>query len=1826
MRVLGKMCGDTTLAPRKAHSSTLSRFLRDPRPPILIRTVVPALVLLALLVSPVGGARAPLASSSIHSSISAMHSLNSSSNGTLQCDGMYWAKNVTAWYTPSYCYGHDEPTVSYISDAAGSGGNASFQFVLPSSNSVYSQGDFYATIWIGGTVYDAASLDKQAFLEFQFYPAPPTVTGPNSGAQDCLANGAFNENWVAGTNQWFACAVVWEIVGGAEQNAVSPSPLDVYGSADQVMVLNSGDLTYVNLTATGQTNPWVLNVKDQTQGLNGTIYLRNTTSGVNLGPYYAKSLLGNTLKWGASGPGAIAFAYEIGHALNPAIPQNNPDGGCTPGDNACDSYWPGRWGSLGQMELSVPKMGPNDAGGYPIKLYFSSSQGGEAEVNSSTSGVGSTCPAPSFSTSTNCMYPYYMYRSQNYSYDFGATDMPNSTYDYGNEYEFPAVASASGIYDHQLVKSPWAWLNLTVVPKTATVEVNALQKVNTLSAQASGVYNDEYTEGPYWVNVSASGCTAQSLPVYVKSMHNQSLSVTLTCATGGTVPVSFLESGLPSGTSWSVTFNGVLSSSAGKNITFNVSSGTYPYSILTPIAGTSGVQYVLSTPSSSGTIIVGTTHITQPVVYTTQYYLTTIAYPISAGTVTPASGWHNSSTLVTLQATANPGYQFRWWTGNGPGNYTGGNNPASVSMNGPITQTADFASTPTVPVSFVEAGLPLSTTWSVTLNGATSSSTGKNITFNVTAGSYTYTIATPIAGGAGTQYIASPASGTLTVGSTHLTQSVTYTTQYQLTTSVAPAGSGSVNPSGTAYYDSGAGVTVSAVASAGYVFSGWNCSPAAACSSTSANPVTVTLTGVTSVTADFTPTAGTVPVSFVEAGLPLSTTWSVTLNGAISSSTGKNITFNVTAGSYTYTIATPIAGVAGTQYIASPASGTLTVGSTHLTQSVTYTTQYQLTTSVAPAGSGSVNPSGVTYVSSGSGISVSAIANSGYSFSGWSCAPATACSSTTADPVLVTATSVTSVTADFVANAAKVTVNFNESGLPSGTNWSVTLNGFTASGISPTISFYVIPGNYTYLTDAVISVGAGTRSVSNVTGGTFAAVSAPIQISIRYTTQYLLTTVVTPAGTGRVSPSGGWFTSGTNVSIAAAPVNSSAYYFNNWTCTGVSCYSGYSNPASITMTNPINETANFGPFYSLNFTETGLPAGTNWNLTLSGFLVTSSTSNTINFGVSSGNWSFYVDIEQISAGSRYMPAPGSGNVLVTGPTVVSIHFTLQYYVSLGASPATAGSVAPNSGWYNASVNLSLRATAFTGYTFDAWMGLGPGNYTGTTPSPTISLAGPLTEIANFRSTSSATFSVTFKESGLTGSYLWSVSLGNITRTSSTSTIVFTGLSAGNLTFAISNSTGNLGTLFEPTPSTGVISISGSTTQSVSFTEFLYLTMSSSPTSGGVVTPASGWYGIGSTLTLGATAAAGYEFTGWVGIGTGGYSGNHSTSSVVLSTPLSEVANFAPTYALTITEMGLPAGTTWSITVNGIPMSSNSASFTTNLPNGSYAYLLPPWVSGASGIRYDPTPESGVVLIAGANVAVRVNFDIQYYLAVSANPSGAGLVTPSSGWYNASTKVGLQASALQGYVFASWAGNGTGSYSGTANPVTFTIDAPVNEEAKFVKAPISTTSWIAGEVFPASAQLKIDNTIVSLSTGGMFNETVSGGTHLILASAPGYETASFYVTTMNGSGIWVKIVLVASSIPATTAGPTPLSNNLLLILAALAIAILVGLVGYGIGRRRKGTPEDSAAMVAAPQPPSAPSSESPDTSDTEANPSGPEAPSMTTAPPEPSTGETVGNLP
>ena len=67
----------------------------------------------------------------------------------------------------------------------------------------------------------------------------------------------------------------------------------------------------------------------------------------------------------------------------------------------------------------------------------------------------------------------------------------------------------------------------------------------------------------------------------------------------------------------------------------------------------------------------------------------------TGGTVLPASGWCNSGITTQIAATANAGYTFASWTGSGAGAYTGANNPAAVTMNGPVTETAAF--TPILP-------------------------------------------------------------------------------------------------------------------------------------------------------------------------------------------------------------------------------------------------------------------------------------------------------------------------------------------------------------------------------------------------------------------------------------------------------------------------------------------------------------------------------------------------------------------------------------------------------------------------------------------------------------------------------------------------------------------------------------------------------------------------------------------------------------------------------------------------------------------------------------------------------------------------------------------------------------------------------------------------------------------------------------------------------------------------------------------------------------------------------------------------------------------------
>jgi len=111
-----------------------------------------------------------------------------------------------------------------------------------------------------------------------------------------------------------------------------------------------------------------------------------------------------------------------------------------------------------------------------------------------------------------------------------------------------------------------------------------------------------------------------------------------------------------------------------------------------PQNGATGVRYVWSSWIGGGAIshtVAPTTNKTYTANFNTQYFLT-MSHG-TGGTVTPASAWKASGAAVSIHATPASGHNFTTWSGSGTGSYSGTNNPASITMGGPITETASFS-------------------------------------------------------------------------------------------------------------------------------------------------------------------------------------------------------------------------------------------------------------------------------------------------------------------------------------------------------------------------------------------------------------------------------------------------------------------------------------------------------------------------------------------------------------------------------------------------------------------------------------------------------------------------------------------------------------------------------------------------------------------------------------------------------------------------------------------------------------------------------------------------------------------------------------------------------------------------------------------------------------------------------------------------------------------------------------------------------------------------------------------------------------------------------
>jgi nitrous oxidase accessory protein NosD len=160
----------------------------------------------------------------------------------------------------------------------------------------------------------------------------------------------------------------------------------------------------------------------------------------------------------------------------------------------------------------------------------------------------------------------------------------------------------------------------------------------------------------------------------------------------------------------------------------------------------------------------------------------------------------------------------------------------------------------------------------------------------------------------------------------------------------------------------------------------------------------------------------------------------------------------------------------------------------------------------------------------------------------------------------------------------------------------------------------------------------------------------------------------------------------------------------------------------------------------------------------------------------------------------------------------------------------------------------------------------------------------------------------------------------------------------------------------------------------------------------------------------------------------------------------------PTYSLTLSETGLPAGTFWAAVIDGQSFNGSEPSFRVDLPNGTYTYTVDP-VAG-----YTRSAAAGDVTISGAAVSVNVSF-VKFTFLVTWIESGLPSGTMWSVTFGPGTAVGV------GTTLGQSVGNGTfpftvgpvAGYSATPTSGVLTVNgSPVDFYVQFAKAAGGTT--------------------------------------------------------------------------------------------------------------------------------------------------------------------------
>ena len=248
-------------------------------------------------------------------------------------------------------------------------------------------------------------------------------------------------------------------------------------------------------------------------------------------------------------------------------------------------------------------------------------------------------------------------------------------------------------------------------------------------------------------------------------------------------------------------------------------------------------------------------------------------------------------------------------------------------------------------------------------------------------------------------------------------------------------------------------------------------------------------------------------------------------------------------------------------------------------------------------------------------------------------------------------------------------ITFTETGLPSGTAWYLNLtNGQSFMNNTDKISFYEPNGSYAYTT----SSAEGRTYSSSMSSGTFQVAGSPYSSSVVFsevTYQVTFKETGLPLGTTWYLnlTDGQAFTSSSNSISFSEPNGSYAYIISS--DKGRTYSSSMSSGTFIILGSPYSLSVTFSEVtYQVTFTETGLPSGTAWYISLdNSSLFASSQSNNL---IQLPNGTYYITAISTSYTSNFTGNQTHEVLIISGSTM-TVHLTFTKLSSVVSTPSSS---------------------------------------------------------------------------------------------------------------------------------------------------------------------------------------------------------------------------------------------------------------------------------------------------------------------------------------------------------------------------------------------------------------------------------------------------------------------------------------------------------------------------------------------------------------------------